>query len=158
MGEVILPSFTAALNPTLLAATTVMLLLLPHPERLMLGYWLGVMLTSITPGLVIVYALKHSGAVSTTENTVSPVVDIVFGVLTLILAWVLESGRDKRLEERRAKRRKDKKPPRWRKALSDGSARTTFVIGALLVIKGDRRPALSARPAATGRRSPRHCG
>jgi hypothetical protein len=36
---------TAALNPTLLAPTTVMLLL-PNPKRLLLGYLLGAYTTS----------------------------------------------------------------------------------------------------------------
>ena len=47
----------AALNPSLLAATMVMLLL-PHPGRLMLGDRLGAMLMSVTLGLVIVFALE----------------------------------------------------------------------------------------------------
>ena len=49
MGEVVVLAFTAALNPTELAAITVMLLL-PTPERLMLGYWLGAMLSGIACG------------------------------------------------------------------------------------------------------------
>ena len=40
MSKIFLFSLTAALNPTLLAATTVMLLL-PKPKRLLLGYLLG---------------------------------------------------------------------------------------------------------------------
>src|SRR5207247_2104194 len=54
MNHVFLFSLTAMLNPTLLAATTV-LLLLPNPKKLMLGYLLGAMLMSITLGLVIVF-------------------------------------------------------------------------------------------------------
>ena len=46
MGQVVLLSLTSALNPTLITATTVMLLL-PNPFRLMLGYWLGAMAMSI---------------------------------------------------------------------------------------------------------------
>ena len=52
-------ALTAALNPTLLGATTVMLLL-DHPKRLLLGYLLGALLTSVTLGLVIVFALDGS--------------------------------------------------------------------------------------------------
>ena len=48
MERVVLLSLTAALNPTLVAATTLMLLL-PNPSRLMLGYWLGAMMTSGAP-------------------------------------------------------------------------------------------------------------
>jgi hypothetical protein len=49
VGPVILLSLTASLNPTLLAATTGMLLL-SRPARLMRGYLLGALITSITLG------------------------------------------------------------------------------------------------------------
>ena len=71
MGNVFLLALTAALNPTLVAASTVMMIL-PNPRRLMLGYLLGALLTSITLGLIIVFSLNDSSAVSTTQNTVSP--------------------------------------------------------------------------------------
>lgn len=48
MAQVVLLSLTASLNPTLLAATTVMLLL-PNPKKLMLGYLVGALMISITP-------------------------------------------------------------------------------------------------------------
>ena len=60
MGKVVGLAFTSALNPSLVTATTVMLLL-PRPERLMLGYWVGALLTSVTLGLVIVFTLEGSG-------------------------------------------------------------------------------------------------
>ena len=78
MGQVFLFSLLAALNPVLVGASTVMLLL-PNPKRLMLGYLLGALMTSITLGLVIVFALKGSSTVSTTENTISPAVDLALG-------------------------------------------------------------------------------
>jgi hypothetical protein len=131
----VLLSLTAALNPTLLTATTVMLLL-PSPTALMLGYWLGAMLTSITLGLVIVFSLQGSSSVSTTQHTLSPVADLALGGIALVLALVLGTGRERRLVERRARRRQTKEPPRWRQELSEGTARTTFVIGALLTLPG----------------------
>ncbi len=135
MGEVLLLSVTSAFNPTLIAVTTLMLLL-PNPKRLMLGYYLGAMVTSITLGLVIVFTLKGSGVVSTTQHTLSPIVEILLGGLTLILARVLASGRDQHYRERRAKKKEGKAPPRWQRELSRGSARTTFVVGALLTLPG----------------------
>ncbi len=135
MGEVVLLSFTSAFNPTLIAVTTLMLLL-PNPNKLMLGYWLGAMLTSITLGLLIVFSLKSSGIVSTTQHTVSPLADIVIGGLTLIVAAILASGRDERYRERRAKKKEGKPPPRWQRELRHGSPRTTFVLGALLTLPG----------------------
>jgi Sap-like sulfolipid-1-addressing protein len=135
MGGVVLLSLSSALNPTLVAATTVMLLL-PSPKKLMLGYWLGAMMTSITLGLVIVFALKGSSAVSRTRTTISPLADIALGALVLVLVFVLTTGRDKRLTERRAKRKQHKGPPRWQRTLSKGTARTTFLVGALLTLPG----------------------
>lgn len=135
MDKVVLYAFTAALNPTLVTATTVMLLL-PNPLRLMLGYWLGAMLVSVTLGILIVFALDDSSAASTTKNTLSPIADIVLGALALLLALVLATGRDKGMTERRAQRREGKDPPRWQRTLGKGTARTTFVIGVLLTLPG----------------------
>jgi hypothetical protein len=135
MGEVVLLSITSAFNPTLIAVTTLMLLL-PHPKGLMLGYWLGAMLMSITLGLLIVFSLKSSGVVSSTQHTLSPLADIVLGGLTLIVAAVLASGRDARYRERRAKKKEGRPPPRWQRELRRGSPRTTFVLGALLTLPG----------------------
>jgi Sap, sulfolipid-1-addressing protein len=131
MGTIVLLACLSAFNPTLIAVITVMLLL-PNPGRLMLGYWLGAMITSITLGLLIVFSLHSSSAVSTTKKTLSPLADVVLGALALVLAVMLAQARDKRLTARRAKRKHDKKPPRWQNALRDGNAKTTFVIGAAL--------------------------
>jgi hypothetical protein len=138
MSQVILLSLTASLNPTLVAATTVMLLL-DRPVRLMAGYLLGAYVTSITLGLVIVFSLSNSSAKNTTENTISPAVDIALGALALMVAFVLHTGRHERLKERRRERKAakpDKGPPRWQRELSKGSPRVTFVVGALLTLPG----------------------
>jgi hypothetical protein len=138
MSQVILLSLTASLNPTLVAGTTVMLLL-DKPARLMLGYLLGAYMTSITLGLIIVFSLSGSSASNTTENTVSPAVDIGLGAVALAMSFVLYTGRAERLRERRRERKAaqpDKDPPRWQRELSKGSPRTTFVIGALLTLPG----------------------
>ncbi len=138
MGQVVLLSLTASLNPTLVAATTVMLLL-PSPSKLMLGYLLGAYMTSITLGLVIVFSLSNSSTTNTTQNTISPAVDIALGAIALAVAFVLYTGRHERFSERRRERKAakpDKGPPRWQRELSKGSARTTFVIGALLTLPG----------------------
>jgi hypothetical protein len=138
LSQVILLSLTASLNPTLVAATTVMLLL-NKPARLMLGYLLGAYMTSITLGLVIVFSLSGSSASNSTENTISPAVDIALGAIALAISFVLYTGRHERLKERRRARKAakpDKGPPRWQRELSKGSARTTFIVGALLTLPG----------------------
>lgn len=126
------------MNPTLVAATTVMMLL-DRPAKLMAGYLLGAYVTSITLGLVIVFSLSNSSATNTTQNTLSPGVDIGLGAIALAIAFVLHTGRAERVRERRTARKAakpDKGPPRWQRELSKGSPRMTFVIGALLTLPG----------------------
>jgi Sap-like sulfolipid-1-addressing protein len=139
VGDVFFLAFLAALYPTLLAATTVMLML-PHPKRLLLGYLLGAAMTSIALGLVIVFTLQDSGLVSTTQHQLGPGSDLAIGALFLVVAFVLGSGRDRHLVERRRARKTAKEkpegPPRWQQALGKGSARTTFVVGAALTLPG----------------------
>jgi Sap, sulfolipid-1-addressing protein len=138
VSQVILLSLTASLNPTLVAATTVMLLL-DRPTKLMSGYLLGAYVTSITLGLVIVFSLSNSSASKTTQNTLSPAVDIGLGAIALAIAFVFYTGRAERVRERRQARKAekpDKGPPRWQRELNKGSARTTFVVGALLTLPG----------------------
>ena len=138
MGRAFVLALLASLNPTLLAATTVMLLL-DRPSRLMLGYLCGAYITSITLGLVIVFSLTDSSTANTTENSISPAVDIALGGLALVIAYVVWRGHVARMRERRQARRAtkpDKGPPRWQRELSKGSAKTTFVVGILLTLPG----------------------
>jgi Sap-like sulfolipid-1-addressing protein len=139
VGEIFLLSLTAALNPTLLAAVTVMLVL-PSPQRLLLGYLLGAMMTSVTLGLLIVFSLGGSSSgTSTAKRSINPAFDVVLGLLILVIAFVVGTGRDTRRRARSERKRAasaDKPPPRWKTALSGGSARTTFVVGALLTLPG----------------------
>jgi Sap, sulfolipid-1-addressing protein len=135
MGEVALLSLIAAFNPSLLAATTVMLLL-PRPERLMFGYWIGAILMGIVSGLVIVFALSGTSAGQTTNKTVSPAVDLALAALALIGVLVLAAGRTKPSKARRTKRKNGNKTPKWQQKMREGTARTTFVIGIALSLPG----------------------
>jgi hypothetical protein len=138
VGQVFVFALTAALNPTLLTGVTVMLTL-QKPKRLLTGYLLGAYVTSITCGLLLVFALPRSSASSTAKHSVNPVLNIVLGALILLIVFIVGTGRDRRRRawsERRHERAKDKPPPRWRRQLSKGSARDTFVVGVLLSFPG----------------------
>jgi hypothetical protein len=125
-------SFTAMLNPTLLAAVTVMMLL-PDPKRLMLGYLLGSYLTSISVGLLIAFSLHGSGSVETARSTLTPAEDLVFGAIALIVGLVLRSD----LGEERRRRKKEAEKESWpERMLGRGSAKIAFAVGALLSFPG----------------------
>jgi len=143
--DIFLLGLVSMFNPSLLAAVTVMLLL-PNPKRLMLGYLLGAYTTSITLGLVIVFSLHGSSTERTSKHTISPVEDIVVGVIAVAIAWVLRTGRDQPLQERR-RRKKDAKLKAREEAgkpteslplrlLGKGDPRVTFVVGAVLSFPG----------------------
>jgi hypothetical protein len=138
MGRVFAFSLTAALNPTLLAVVTLMLTL-PKPKRLLLGYLLGAVITSVTWGLLLVFALPGSNTASTVKHTVSPLIDIILGVVILLVAVRVARGRDRAiraLSERRREKAKDKPPPRWKRTLDKGSPKYAFVLGILLTFPG----------------------
>jgi hypothetical protein len=139
MSDTFVFALTAALNPTLLAATTVMLVL-PSPKRLQLGYLAGALMTSITIGLIIVFSLGGSSSgTSTAKQTINPIWDIALGGLILVITFVIATGHDTRRRarsERKKAAKVDKAPPKWQQKLAGGTARTTFVIGALLTLPG----------------------
>jgi hypothetical protein len=129
-------AFLAAANPTLLGATTVMLLL-DHPRRLLVGYLLGALMTSVTLGLVIVFALD--GSAKTAQHTLSPAYDLVLGALLIAISYEISRWDRTALAERRRRRKENKPekgPPLWQRTLNRGSARMTFVVGALLTLPG----------------------
>ena len=145
LADVFLLSLAAMFNPSLLAAVTVMLLL-PEPKRLMIGYLLGAYLTSITLGLVIVFALPGSGTESTFKQTIGPLEDVVLGLLLWTLAFVLRTGRDRPFQERRREKKDAKLKAREEagkpteslplRMLGKGDPKITFVVGILLSFPG----------------------
>ena len=137
MGDIFLYSLVAAANATLLAAVTVMLFL-PSPKRLLIGYLLGGLLVSLTIGFVIVFSVHQSGATSTAQNSLSPAMDIALGLILLIVAYVLRSERAELRRERKKKEKEgvEKEPSKVERVLGRGSARITFLVGIALTLPG----------------------
>jgi high-affinity Fe2+/Pb2+ permease len=137
MGNIFVYSLVAAANASLLAAVTVMLFL-PSPKRLLVGYLLGGLLVSLAIGFVLVFVVHQSGATSTTQNSISPAMDIALGLILLVVAYVLRS---ERIEQRRERKKQEKEgvekgPSRVERILGKGSARITFVVGVVLTLPG----------------------
>lgn len=140
LGSIFGLALLAMFNPTLLAAVTVMMLL-PKTKTLMSGYLLGAYLTSIATGMVVVFTLHGSSSVETTRQTLSPVGDVVLGLILVVVGFALRTGRAERLRERRRERKEAKsegeKKQSWpERMLGRGSARVTFAVGALLSFPG----------------------
>jgi hypothetical protein len=134
-------ALVSMLNPSLVAATTVMLLL-PQPKTLMLGYLLGAYTTGITVGLVIVFTLQGSSFADSAKRTISPSESIAVGVILVLVSFVLQTGRDAPVRERRLRRKEAKAHERgpqepWaERMLGRGSTTIAFAVGALLSFPG----------------------
>lgn len=139
MATIFLYSLVSAANATLLAAVTVMLFL-PNPKRLLLGFLAGALLISLTIGFLIVFAADDSGAASTAQDTISPATDIALGLIALLVAFVLHGDHDQRLKERRKEKKgeeeAEKSPSKVEQLLGRGSARVTFAVGVVLTFPG----------------------
>jgi len=141
LGVVFGLALLSMLNPSLVAATTVMLLL-PRPRSLMLAYLLGAYMTAITVGLVIVFTLEGSSFASTAKRTVSPSENIAVGAVLLLVAIVLQTGRDAPVRERRQRRKEAKahageaREPWAERMLGRGSTTLAFAVGAVLSFPG----------------------
>jgi hypothetical protein len=142
MGHIVLLALVSAANPALLAAVTLMLFL-PSPKRLLLGYLAGGLLVSLSIGFVIVFVVHDSSATSTARSTVSPSIDIVLGLILLLVAYVLQGGHDQRMKERRQQKKTakaggeevaEKGPSKVEELLGRGSARITFALGVVLTL------------------------
>jgi hypothetical protein len=139
--SIFLLSLLAMFNPTLLAAVTIMMLL-PEPRKLITGYLLGAWLASIGLGMAIVFSLHDTSAVESSKRTLTPLEDIVFGAILVIVGWVLLSGRAAEFKEHRRERKEAKHGPAEHKEslperlLGKGSMRVTFAVGAVLSLPG----------------------
>lgn len=137
--DIILLACAGAVYPTLLAGV-ILILGRPNPLRMLTGFLVGGLVISIGAGIGIFKALESSGAVSQSHST-KPVVDIVIGTLSVLVAWGVASGRitGAWLRERRRRREKPtepKKPSLTSRALSGGSVTMAVVAGLLLNMPG----------------------
>ena len=95
---------------------------------------------------MIVFSLHNSSTESTSKHTVSPVEDLVIGLLLVAIAWVLQTGRDQPFQQRR-QTKKDAKLKAKQDAgkpteslplrlLGKGDPKITFVVGVVLSFPG----------------------
>jgi hypothetical protein len=155
LGVVVGLALLAMLNPSLVAATAVMLLV-PRSKSLMLSYLLGAYTTAITVGLVIVFTLQGSSFANTAKRTVSPSEQIAVGAILLLVAFILQTKRDAPARERRRRRKEAKaraseaREPWPQRMLGRGSTAVAFAVGALLSFPGVSYLTALARIAKAG--------
>jgi hypothetical protein len=131
----------SAVYPTLLAVV-ILILTQPNPRRLLAAYLAGAMITSLTIGIVIIGGLGSGEILNGgSGHTINPAIDLAVGLLLCGLLYVLLSGRDQRLVERRRRKQAEKKAksdkPGWsERVLARQSIVLTFVVGMALNLPG----------------------
>ena len=130
----------SAIYPTLLAVV-ILILTQPNPRRLLAAYLAGALLTSMTIGLVIIGGLGSGNLLNgSSGHTINPAIDLAVGLLLLGMLYVLLSGRDRRLVERRQRKKAEKaksdKQPWSDRVLARQSIVLTFVVGMALNLPG----------------------
>jgi hypothetical protein len=139
--QLLVLAFEAALYPTLLAAV-VILLSQPRRLRLLATYLAGGLTISIGLGLVLVFVVQGSSALSSNKSGLSWGADLAIGGLALLVAVALATGSDERLRARRAKHKEppshaaEKRDPWSQRILARGSAPIVFLAAMAINVPG----------------------
>jgi hypothetical protein len=113
----------------LLIAVVVVALRSPQPKKLLLAFYAGALLTTVTVGLVIVRALQTTSLVTSSRSTFDPVVYVVAGAAALAIAAVL---RRRGLMRPREPRPEEETVPSWWERMLQRGAGLAFVAGIVL--------------------------
>jgi Sap, sulfolipid-1-addressing protein len=136
MASIIPLAFAAAVYPALLAGI-ILVLARDEPVTMLAAFTAGGMLITFVLGLLIVFVLGD--ALSThSQNSASPIIDIVIGVLSLAGAAVLHRRIRERERgvERASKKKKKDGPSRTQRMLAEGTPWAAFAAGLILNLPG----------------------
>jgi hypothetical protein len=128
LAEVFLLAVASALWPALVAVVVVALRT-PRPTRILASFLAGAMLTTVSVGLVIVFALESSDVVEGPHRTTTAVVDLTIGGLALVTSYVL-SHRWAAEPGRAVAKAADR--PGWSERMIERGARLAFLVGVVL--------------------------
>jgi hypothetical protein len=142
MADIVLLGIGAAVFPTLIACVAIMISR-PEPRRLLLAFYAGGLIVSVTAGIVVLSLFDNgNSAVGSTSSSSSPGESIVAGVLALGLSWLMASRRGKvmlgawRSRHPRKKKQQDDGPSWAERSLGRANAAAAFAVGAAINLPG----------------------
>ena len=138
MPHVLALAVCAAFYPTLLAGVIV-ILAQPEPRRQLAAFYAGGMTMSLAAGLALLFLLD--GSFRDPGSPASAGVDLVAGLLTLLAAWAIGTGRVARLPRPRPRRASAAATgvaggSRLQRTLARGSITLAFAVGLVLNLPG----------------------
>jgi hypothetical protein len=141
MAHIVLLALAAAVFPTLIACVAIMISR-PEPRRLLLAFYAGALIVSITAGIVVLDAFNSGGTViGNTSSSPNPGTSIVLGLAAFALAWMMVSQHGRALLDRPRARHPPRRPkpagPSWaERRLDRANAAVAFAIGAAINLPG----------------------
>jgi hypothetical protein len=140
MGSIILLAFGACFFPTLLACVAIMISR-PEPRWLLIAFYVGGLVASVSSGIFVLAVFKDGDAVlGSTRSDPHPAISLVAGAVALVFAWLMVSRRgNATLDRWRSHRRKPKAKdgPSWaERRLGRASWKVAFLVGAVINLPG----------------------
>ncbi len=143
VAKTVVLALGAAFFPALLACVAI-LISRPEPRRLILAFYIGGLLMSVSAGLAVAKVFEGGGEIAGSDSG-GPHgnVSIIVGLLGLLFCWLLVSRRGRGLIEgwrTRHPRRRQPKPkegPSWvERRLDRATAGIAFLVGAAINLPG----------------------
>jgi hypothetical protein len=144
--EILLLAFASMFWPTLIVIV-VLALRLERPVRILSWFLVGGLLTTITIGAVLVFALQDSELLTSDRNATNATVDIAVGLLSLLGAALVERGHRRRGREPKAERPASAKPSAAERAVGSGGV-VAFAAGVVLNIVPGTFPIIALKDIA----------
>jgi Sap, sulfolipid-1-addressing protein len=143
MGSIILLAFGASVFPTLLACVAI-IISRPAPRLLLMAFYAGGLVTSVSTGIAVLALFTNGDAVlGSTPSAPHPTTSIVAGVIALLGTWVMASARGNamlaRWHSNHSHRRKPKRGDgqSWaERTLGRASWKVAFLVGAIINLPG----------------------
>jgi Sap, sulfolipid-1-addressing protein len=143
MRSIILLAFGACFFPMLLACVAIMISR-PEPRGLLIAFYVGGLLASVSTGIAVLAVFVNDEAVlGSTRSDPHPTVSIVAGLVGLLLAWLMISARGNatldrwRTRHRRRTSSKHEDRPSWaERRLGRASWKIAFLVGAVINLPG----------------------
>lgn len=143
MGSIILLAFGACVFPTLLACVAI-IISRRNPRGLLLAFYAGGLLTSVSAGIVVLAVFSNGNTVlGNTSSAPHPTTSIVTGLVALLGAWLMASRRGNAMLARwRNHHHHHRKPKRedgrsWaERTLDRASWKVAFLVGAIINLPG----------------------
>jgi len=145
VAQIFLLALGSAVFPALLAGAAV-ILSRDKPARLLLAFWIGGLMTSISSGIAILVIFgEHAAALDHGSKSLSPVNLVLAGIAAILLGTLvgtkrgralLDGWRQRRKHSRGSEKPKTDKAPWSERMLGNGSVGVAFVAGAILNLPG----------------------